>query len=453
MNCPNCNAEVKKEMVFCPECGKKLPEFQKMTALHTSMVAGESGNNAEKTERKIIHSSPEDLKKEQELKNGIRKLRCEISQLRIAVNQQGIVSRYRDPDYGQMQLPPQNLRKKEQEVKTTETNHQIQPYLIGCLVLYAAVIFSYFIGWVKIADFGNTTLSIMKIANLSESPLFLIFYVVPVLYLIGIVRLWMEQDFESTEWIHLPFVANVVIFVLTLIMIQGSKDSMDSLFEYSLATGPWLSLICGIAAEILVSRAPEGEETQEKIGLDFKKTKFTVPVVNYNGLLPFRPLQIIVNEDGELDIELKQYAEELNLAQMNITLVSQLHNVYRFWDVQIRNFRSQSNGIIRGTAEGIYEGPDDIVYAKVDVLQYSFGTGLARSAVPVNIDSQLPLERLEALRKRLKDTFHEPELQEVQENGTGNWVCVCGTENHADEETCILCRKKKQNVFQIKREV
>lgn len=113
MNCPNCNAEVKKEMVFCPECGKKLPEFQKMTALHTSMVAGESGNNAEKTERKIIHSSPEDLKKEQELKNGIRKLRCEISQLRIAVNQQGIVSRYRDPDYGQMQLPPQNLRKKE----------------------------------------------------------------------------------------------------------------------------------------------------------------------------------------------------------------------------------------------------------------------------------------------------------------------------------------------------
>ena len=53
MNCPNCNAEVKKEMVFCPECGKKLPEFQKMTALHTSMVAGESGNNAEKTERKI----------------------------------------------------------------------------------------------------------------------------------------------------------------------------------------------------------------------------------------------------------------------------------------------------------------------------------------------------------------------------------------------------------------
>ena len=455
MKCPSCNAEVHVGMFFCPECGKRLPDFQETKTRDVQMGVERIIFPQERNEREELRNRMEDQKKVQELKRRIQKLRCEISQLHIAVKQKNTVSRYRDPDFGQPQFPPQNLRKKEQIEKVEETESKKHPYLMGCLVLYVAVIFSYFIGWIKIEDFGNTTLTIIKIANMSESFAFLLFYIVPVLYLIGIIRLWMEQDLENTEWVHLPFVANVLVFVISLILVLGSKsgDGFMDLFECSLAVGPWLSLVCGTIAEILAIKGTDSEENYE-IKKNIKKIKFAVPVVNYNALLFFRPLRIVVNEEGELDVELKQYVEGLNLLQMNITLVSQLHNVYRFWDVQVRNFRKQSNGIIRGTAvNGVYEGPEDIVYAKVDILQYSFDTGLAQVSVPISIESQLSLERLKALRKTMKDAFHEPVIMGMSENISGDWFCVCGTENHADEESCILCGKKKQGVFQIKREI
>ena len=130
------------------------------------------------------------------------------------------------------------------------------------------------------------------------------------------------------------------------------------------------------------------------------------------------------------------------MIQLDIDLIDRVHDTYTLKNLKVSSFRDFGSHICRGDVDGIYQGPTEFVYAKIYTKQYSYGKGMAEKTVPLYVESELPLDQLENLRKKMNDAFQEPiERKE-------GWTCICGTENTGEQ--CVCCGREKTRVFLVR---
>ena len=455
MNCPGCGREIPDGSMFCSGCGRKVE------VIPVNTEAENNQQEAAELDRKLANLRSEKInlkakldKRSQDpsgsLKKKERMLQADVSQLKLVKRQREQTLPYQ-METGERYLLA--LQPKAQKTSTSTagratTNETVWLYI--CIALNVVAIIAFFMSWVK-SEF--ISFKLIQLARISEKPFYLLAYIVPILYAVQIFMLWQNKNFEDTDtFIKISFIADLVVVVITFIAClsaSGSSDNyLDEIAGPGVGGGVWLALIAGIAS-YAVARYGAGLEDQGKQesrpSLLPKAEQFHVPVVNYNALLECRPLKVTVDGDGNLFVEFRCYEELPTLLQLDIDLIDRVHDVYTLKNLKFSQFKEFGNHIYRGAVENqVYQGPTEFVYAKIYMKQYSFGNGMAEKTVPLYVESELSLDRLESMRKRMNDTFHEPVETEQ------GWRCTCGTEN--TEDVCVLCERKKDVLLNLFRQ-
>ncbi len=450
MRCPHCDHELPENARFCSACGRSLEKviLEKPAGMEDIRHLEERIRFLEEQKdllSKAIKTNAAEHKQLETLQKEENDFRIEVSQLKLVQEQKSLDMPYRKEE-GERYFLALQREEKEEAKKEERPERQIDGWIGAGIALCAVVIFAYFMGWVEmLRDF-----SLWTIAKETENPAVLLAYLAPVLYGVYMIRLGTEKNFEEAAGMAwAAFGVNMLVVVVTLLWcVSVNHDDYwrDFPDKAKLATGAWLAVAAGIGGMALAGFAPK-TQTEISAPESEKRTQnnlFQVPVLNYPALLPVRPLKITVDGKRRLSVTFVQYQAKLQLAQADIDLVDRFHNVYCIRNMKISGLNWKGDGYQSECEESVYNGPEDIVYAKVYIRQHSLEEGrMAEKTVPLYAETDLPVEHLKELRRQpgRADAFFEAEKT------AGGWRCTCGTENREDEDSCICCRKRRAGVL------
>lgn len=315
MNCPSCGKRIPEGSKFCSGCGKKIEGYlndqkaersQGETAVLDRKIAElESKKIKLKTELAAAQKKdPESLLKEKE-----KRLRTDISQLKLVERQQERVLPYQTEQGERYFLTLQSNMQNDKAEKENSDNEKL--WLVVCTILSVVAILAFFMKWVKL-DFLSWKLA--ELVRYTEKPWYLLAFIAPILYVIEIFMLWSNQNFEDADgYIKAAFLADIVVVAITFLACLGASGGSDmtALEEAGAAsvdTGVWVALLAGIGSYVS-ARIGENNANEKKSDpsstLFPKKEQFHVPVVNYNALFECRPLKVTVDGDGKISVDFR----------------------------------------------------------------------------------------------------------------------------------------------------